>query len=204
MRDEDKTKEHLFEELAALRESEGRLRFLAENTGDLLYRLRYDSMSYDYLNPAIEKLTGYTSEEINALGFSKLVIKIEIPGEGTISPDIIIKNRQSGNTGEYKADYLIVTKAGDLRWLRDHSFPWYDQLGALSGSVGILSDITEYKRMEESLRESEERYRDFFENCPIALLEQDSSDCRAAPAPGIGCLARCRSTTACRPGRRLL
>jgi PAS domain S-box-containing protein len=179
MRDEEKSKEQLVEELVALRESEGRFRFLAENTGDLLYRLRYDSMSYDYLNPAIKKLTGYTSDEINALRFSELVIKIEVPGQGAISPDIIITNRQSGNTGEYKADYLIRTKTGDLRWLRDHSFPWCDELGRLSGSVGVLSDITEYKRMEESLRASEERYRKFFENCPISLWEQDSSDCRA-------------------------
>jgi|WetSurMetagenome_2_1015567.scaffolds.fasta_scaffold29338_5 PAS domain S-box-containing protein len=179
MRDEEKTKEQLLEELAVLRESEGRLRFLAENTGDLLYRLRYDSMSYDYLNPAIKRLTGYSSEEINTLRFSELVIKIETPGEGAISPDVIVKRRHSGNTGEFKADYLIRTKEGDLRWLRDHSFPWYDELGRLSGSVGVLSDITEYKRMEESLRESEDRYRRFFENCPISLLEQDSSACRS-------------------------
>jgi hypothetical protein len=56
--DEEKNKEQLIEELVVLRESEARFRFLAENTGDLLYRLRYDSMSYDYLNPAIKTLTG--------------------------------------------------------------------------------------------------------------------------------------------------
>jgi PAS domain S-box-containing protein len=189
VRDEDKTKAHLIEELLALRKSEGRFRFLAENTGDLLYRLSYESMSYDYLNPAIKKLTGYTSAEINALGFSELVIKIEAPGGEAIALDTIIKNRQSGSTGEYKADYLIRTKDGELRWLRDHSSPWHDELGRLSGSVGILSDITDYRRMEESLRDSEERYRNFFENCPICLWEQDTSDCRTylkqLLAPGI-------------------
>lgn len=53
-----------------LRESEERFRFIAETTGDVLYRLRYDSMQYDYLSPSIEDLTGYGRDEIQSIGFS--------------------------------------------------------------------------------------------------------------------------------------
>jgi diguanylate cyclase (GGDEF)-like protein/PAS domain S-box-containing protein len=175
MRDDDKTKELLIRELVelrrrvldleaverdrkgveeALRESEDRFRFMAETTGDVLYRLRYGSMTYDYLSPSIFKLTGYSPEEIHALGFSSLVMRIERPGEEKLSVELIARNRQEGKTGEYLADYLVRTRNGDLKWLGDHSFPWRDECGNLVGSVGILSDITKRKLAEEALRVS--------------------------------------------------
>ena len=160
----------------ALRESEERYRFLVETTGDAIYRLRYDSMNYDYLSPGIRNLTGYSPEEMKDLGFSKLVRRIDLPGEEDVSPGALVKDRMEGKTGEYRADYLVVTKAGEPKWLRDHSFPWYDDAAKLMGSVGILSDVTDYKRAEALVRqrtadlvESEEKYRTLVENVPLVV-----------------------------------
>jgi PAS domain S-box-containing protein len=160
----------------ALRESEERYRFLVETTGDAIYRLRYDSMNYDYLSPGITNLTGYSPEEMKDLGFSKLVRRIDLPGEEDVSPGALVKDRMEGKTGEYRADYLVVTKAGEPKWLRDHSFPWYDDAAKLMGSVGILSDVTDYKRAEALVRqrtadlvESEEKYRTLVENVPLVV-----------------------------------
>ena len=44
------------------------------------------------------------------------------------------------------------------------------------GILCIAKDITEEKEIEEKLKDSEKRYRELFENSPIALLEQDYSD----------------------------
>ena len=136
-----------------LRESEERFRFMAETTGDVLYRLRYSTMKYDYLSPSILKLTGYSREEIDFLGFSNLVISVESPGEEKLSMELIARNRQEGKTGEYLADYWIRTKNGDLKWLGDHSCPWLDESGNQTGSVGVLSDITKRKVVEEALKQ---------------------------------------------------
>jgi diguanylate cyclase (GGDEF)-like protein/PAS domain S-box-containing protein len=147
LRDEHKRVEE------ALRESEERFRFMAETTGDVLYRLKYCSMKYDYISPSIAKLTGYSPEEIDATGLQNLIMSIEDLGERKLSIPEIEKNRREGKTGEYSADYLVRTKKGELKWLGDHSFPWLDKSGNLIGSVGILSDITERKMMEAALRE---------------------------------------------------
>jgi PAS domain S-box-containing protein len=159
-----------------LRESEERFRFMAETTGDVIYRLRYDSMSYDYLSPGINKLTGYSSEEINRLGFSKLVTRIDLPNQENVPPHVIVSDRLEGKIEEYRADYLVRTRSGVTRWLRDHSFPWFDETGKVIGSVGILSDISAYKRAEMLVQErtaeliaSEEKYRTLVENVPLVV-----------------------------------
>lgn len=137
---------------ARLKESEERLRFVTDTTGGALYRLRYDNMTYDYLSPAIERLTGYTSDEINRLGFKNLIQSITKPAAEEVAAEEILRERLAGQTGEYKADYLIETKNGGKRWLADHSLPWLDADGRIIGSVGVLTDITERKRLEGSLR----------------------------------------------------
>ena len=136
-----------------LRESEERFRFMVETTGDVIYHLRYDTMTYDYLSPGIGKLTEYSPEEIKTIGFSRLVTRIDFPGQEDVSIRVIVEDRLAGKTGEYKADYLITTKTGTSKWLRDHSFPWYDDSGKNVGSVGILSDLTDYKQAEALVRQ---------------------------------------------------
>jgi PAS domain S-box-containing protein len=44
--------------------------------------------------------------------------------------------------------------------------------GSLIGFIGIARDVTERKLVEEAMRESEERYRQFFESSPISLWEE--------------------------------
>jgi two-component system, NarL family, sensor histidine kinase UhpB len=143
----------------ALRESEERFRFMAENSGDAVYRLRYDSMRYDYLSPSIEILTGYSPEEIAKIGFSCLVERIDTEGRENVPPSLLKQNRLAGEMGEYKADYRIRSKSGTLKWLSDHSVPWTDRSGRLIGSIGALVDITERKQAEAAIRESERQLR---------------------------------------------
>ncbi|MBC8191301.1 MAG: CHASE domain-containing protein [Candidatus Marinimicrobia bacterium] len=132
-----------------LKQSEESLNVIAKSTGDVLYRLRYDTMKYDYISPAITDLTGYSMAEINEIGFNNLVEQISHPGRAKLSVEDQINSRKAGKVGEWSGEYKIQIKSGEVKWISDHSYPWKDNSGNNIGSVGIMQDITKLKQVEE-------------------------------------------------------
>ena len=132
-----------------LKESEERFRFLAETTGDVLYRYRYDVLQYDYLSPAIKVLTGYTFEEINQIGLENITITVEYPEQLEDDAGIQLLNENNTRT---VAHYLIRTKDNQEKWIEDHAFLWKEN-DKIIGTVGILQDITTRKQLEQKLKE---------------------------------------------------
>lgn len=139
-----------------IQESEERYRLLTEETGVVLYRLNYSTMKYDYISDVIEKLTGYSVNEINDIGFANIIEQINLILNPEKSKEEIIEDRRTGKTGEYLADYQIRTKSGERKWIRDHSFPLLDDEGKIIGSLGILIDVTELKELENEIKRREQ------------------------------------------------
>jgi PAS domain S-box-containing protein len=66
-------------------------------------------------------------------------------------------------------DFRIVRPDGEVRWIADRARVLRDARGTPTHLVGACMDITERKRTEERLRESEERYRTLVEMSPDAV-----------------------------------
>jgi len=139
----------------ALREAQERFRFVVENTSDVVYRLRFPDMVYDYMSPGIERLTGYGPREINGVGLNGLVVSVTDTAGRPVAIEKREWARQIEQSGEFHADYQVRTKNGELRWLADHSFPWRDGQGRLLGAVGTLMDITVRKELEAQLNQAQ-------------------------------------------------
>lgn len=56
---------------------------------------------------------------------------------------------------------------------RLRTFPVFESDGSISGFIEIVEDITEYKRTEERLKESEERFKTIFDNAPDGITLAD-------------------------------
>ena len=69
----------------------------------------------------------------------------------------------------YIAEFRIVRPDGTVRWLRDQGKPLYGENDNILYLTGAVIDITEHKRMEEALRESEKQFREIFENIAVGV-----------------------------------
>ncbi len=72
-------------------------------------------------------------------------------------------------------DYRIMTASGMARWVYSYTNVLRDRGGAPQYMDGYLLDITERKRTEAELRESERRYHDIFQTNAVSIWVEDLS-----------------------------
>ena len=160
-----------------LQESEERYRLVVENTTDIIYRLNYQTMKYEYMSPAIKKLTGYCQDEIERIGFANIVeetILIVKGEEVTVSYSELDRRRRSGAFNECRADYRIRTKSGKIVWVGDRCSPLKDERGQVIGVVGVMRDITRRKQVEEALAERQKYLEAVLRDTPDAVVTLDT------------------------------
>lgn len=154
-----------------LMESENRYRIVSELTSDYAYAITLNpgnTSSKMWATEAFYRITGYTLDDLNPIeGWSILP-----------HPDDahIIKARQSRLfAGEPDvSEYRILTKQGDVRWLRDYGRPvWSDDGSRVVIVYGAAQDITRQKELESQRAEDEVRYRSLFEQSNDGVFIMD-------------------------------
>jgi PAS domain S-box-containing protein len=97
----------------------------------------------------------------------------------TVHPEdraLVAGQLERERNGEHEPiEFRIVWPDGSVRWIFRRSFPMRNTAGEIYLVAAIAQDITESKHAEESLRESEERYRELFENAKDAIYVHDLS-----------------------------
>lgn len=132
----------------ALKNSEERFRRLAENARDVIFRMSLPDGSYEYMSPAASELTGYTPTEF----YHNPQLLREF-----VHPDwsgYIEKEWLKILDGEIPATYefQIIHKKGEVRWVNQRNILVRDEYGRPKAIEGIVTDVTERKKIEEDLR----------------------------------------------------
>jgi PAS domain S-box-containing protein len=144
----------------ALMESENRFRRLAENAQDMIYRMSFPGGKYEYVSPAAVTLFGYTPEEF--YNTPVLIQKVIHPDWHKYFEEQWANLIKGEMPPTY--EYQIIHKSGEVRWVNQRNILVRDDVGKPIAIEGIVTDITERKLAEETLRESEEKYRSIFDN----------------------------------------
>jgi PAS domain S-box-containing protein len=156
---------------AALRGSDEKFRQLAENITDAFWIRSPDMREVHYISPAFERIWGRSMESLHANPQQWADAILPDDRERVLAVFATLR----GAAPSVGMEYRIARPDGEIRWVHVRGFQVRDAAGELIRLTGIVTDITERKRAEQALRESEERFSDAFEHAPIgvALVSPD-------------------------------
>jgi len=133
----------------ALRESEERHRLLIENSHDIIYTLTADGV-FTFVSPAWTALLGHPVAQVVGQPFQQFVSPDDLPGCMAFLQRVIeTGQRQEG------VEYRVRHADGSWYWHTSSAVPLRDEAGTVVGFEGTARDITESKRVEEALRETQ-------------------------------------------------
>ena len=157
--------EKVQERTKELKESEEKFRTIAESS--LMGIAIIQDNKIKYVNQLSTNLTGYTVDETKELSPAKIFEFIHSEDRNWVLEQL--QKKQSGST-DYITNYQyrIINKSGEIRWL-DNFSKTIEYMGKPADLVTVL-DITNRKKAEQELKESEEKYRHLFENAPFSIV----------------------------------
>jgi PAS domain S-box-containing protein len=151
-----------------LRASEEKYRLVIEGVKNYaIFTLDVDGLITSW-NVGGEKILGYTAVEVVGEHFSIFYPEHEIV-QGI--PEKALAHAVA--EGRYELESVHIRKDGTHIWVNVAITPLYTELGKLRGFSKVVRDRTEHKRLEEELRNSEERFRTVFMGAGIGVVLTD-------------------------------
>ncbi|MFY9399569.1 MAG: PAS domain S-box protein [Desulfomonilia bacterium] len=147
--------------LKAQRRSEELYRLLTENMHDVIWVID-TSLNYLYISPSVERLRGYTVQEAMNQSLKQFVTPESYRRIMAALAEELERERKGEKTDPYRSrsvEVEIIRKDGSKIWCEVTASFLRDETGAATRILGCTRDITARRKAEESLRESEERFR---------------------------------------------
>jgi PAS domain S-box-containing protein len=134
--------------LKSLKEQQERFQNIAKSTGDWVWEVDSEG-KYVYSNPVVEKILGYTAEEIIGRKFCDLLSSIDTSQMGDFFDAFASKSCQFGKVKR------CLHKDGHVSIMETRGVPVYGVDGKVVGYRGVDRDVTEKKGMEARLLKSD-------------------------------------------------
>jgi PAS domain S-box-containing protein len=143
---------HLRQATEQLEESEQQFRLIFEHSGVGMTLLARDGTILQ-ANPTLQRMLGYEEKEIHSRPLNYFVLPSDL------TKDAVASRVPDDSPSFYEREKRYVRKNGETIWARVLRVPIRDAEGKILHYVGVLMDISQRKRAEEQLAQSEQRYR---------------------------------------------
>ncbi|MDB5034937.1 MAG: hypothetical protein JWQ98_2178 [Chlorobi bacterium] len=152
-----------------LRDSEERYRYLVNNARDIIYRTDANG-HFVFFNDSALGMMGYPVESLRGAHFLELIRADFRPAARRFYARQIARRIPNSYY-----EFPTLTGSGDEIWIGQNVQLIFDDGEEVVGFQAVARDITDRRRVEQALRESEDRYRDLFENAND-LIQSTSID----------------------------
>ena len=151
-----------------LQANEEKYRVVADKTYDWEFWLTPDKQ-YVYTSPSCERITGCSVDEFRADPglLRSLVVQEDLPMYDDHIHTVLTAPQPS------KMEFRITNRKGDVLWLQHVCQPIFDDAGKFLGTRGSNRDVTEQKRAESAMKESEQSYIGLFNTVNEAIYIQN-------------------------------
>jgi PAS domain S-box-containing protein len=122
------------------------------------------------VNPAFSAITGYSGEELTAMGFDQITHPEDRALDLSLYRDQVANRRES-----YSIDKRYCRKDGGEVFVEVLSSSVRSPDGAFLYGVRVVKDVTDRKRAEQRVQESDRRSRELLDALPIAVYTTDAA-----------------------------
>jgi PAS domain S-box-containing protein len=158
---------------AKIREGERKMSTLMANLPGMSYRCKNDrNWTMEFVSEGCKELTGYDPSDFieNAkISFNDIIHPDDQEYLWSKWQDVLSRKEK------VQDEYRIITAKGEIKWVWEQGQGVFDAKGNVIALEGFISDITERKKAETSLKENEEKLRMLLDLATDAFFQGDAN-----------------------------
>ncbi len=152
-----------------LQEAEAKYRLLVERVPAITYIAEVGQKGlWQYISPQVERILGFSAEEW--LADRGLWLRQIHPHDRA---QMVMFDEQSLATGKFSQEYRFVARDGRVVWCRDEGVLVRDVDGGPPLMQGVIYDVTERKRAEQTLRSQQQEQQAILNSAPALIWYKD-------------------------------
>ena len=158
-----------------LKVSERRLRFILENSHDVIFLANLNTREFEYISPSVEKILGYTQEEMKKFGFKKQLSLVHPDDRDSAREHFNLNKIRHPEEIEASLELRMQHKTQGYRWMSNTRTIIFDKNRKPAAAIGHVRDIHNQKQTDLELQSLYKELEKKVEERTITIAEYNAA-----------------------------